>query len=188
MAKNIPSKEFKAAIKALNEILKDQEKDVIKVVGVTKEDVLENFTNSILDFIENDKAADLPDATIDFYNEYIVDSGEEEGDDEADAKAKEKADAKAKKKAAAKAKREANKKPKKEFFVPNESGRPKSVVEALGKGGTQKEVLENADSIYVKSGGTSNPGQTKRLFENAVRYLYYAGKLEISDAGVYTLK
>jgi len=81
MAKNIPGKEFKEALKALNEVLKTAGEDTIKVVGIKKEVVVEEFTNKILDFIEKDKAADLPDETIDFYNKFIVIDDADDTDD-----------------------------------------------------------------------------------------------------------
>lgn len=78
MAKSIPTKEFKVAVKAFNTVLKNSEGETpIKVVTVKKEKILENFTNKVLDFIEKDKAADLPDEVIDFYNEHIVEEEEE---------------------------------------------------------------------------------------------------------------
>lgn len=72
MAKTIPAQKFKDAIKALNEVLKANDEEMIKYVGVKKEVAFENFTNKILDFIEKDRAVDLPDVVIDFYNNYIV--------------------------------------------------------------------------------------------------------------------
>jgi len=72
MAKNIPTNEFKAAIKEFNKVLKSVEKKTIKFVGIKKETVLEEFTKHVLNFIENNKASDLPDIVIDFYNTHIV--------------------------------------------------------------------------------------------------------------------
>lgn len=68
----MPNKEFKKAVTDLNVVLKAEKKPVIKIVAVKKTTVIENFTNSILDFIENDNVAALPESVIDFYNEYIV--------------------------------------------------------------------------------------------------------------------
>ena len=78
MAKNIPTNEFKAAIKDLNELLKSKEKPAIKFVGVKKEAVLKEFTSVVLDYIEKDEASSLPDSVIDFYNTHIVDDVENE--------------------------------------------------------------------------------------------------------------
>lgn len=72
MAKVIPAKEFKKAIQELNKLLKTKGEESIKFVGVKKEDAITNFTNKILDFIEKDIAVELPDAVIDFYNNYIA--------------------------------------------------------------------------------------------------------------------
>lgn len=79
MSKKMPVAEFKAAVKALNAVLKEDGKAAIKVVGVAKDTVIENFTNTVLDFIENDRAADLPDEAIELYNEHIA--TEEDGDE-----------------------------------------------------------------------------------------------------------
>lgn len=84
MAREIPAKEFKEAIKALNGLLKEEGEDTIKMVGVKKVDVIENFTTIILGFIEEDKSDKLPDNVIDFYNEYIVADESEEGEDSED--------------------------------------------------------------------------------------------------------
>ena len=179
MAKAIPAKEFKAAVKALNATLDKENK--IKVVGVKKEDVVEAFTNQVLDFIENDKASDLPEEVIDFYNDHIVDDGTDEGDEE-------KTEEKPKGKAKGKAKAKKEPKERRTHFVPNKNGRPLHVVAAIKEGGTQDEIVARADEMYIESGGSSNENQSKRLFENAVRYLFYADVLEISDDGVYTFK
>ena len=82
MAKSIPAKEFKAAVKSLNEVLAEAEEPKIKIVGVKKEDVVEEFTNTILNFIEEDRADELPDTVIEFYNEYIANEEEEEEQEE----------------------------------------------------------------------------------------------------------
>ncbi|MDP8268195.1 MAG: hypothetical protein P9L97_05650 [Candidatus Tenebribacter davisii] len=108
MAKVIPGKEFKEAIKALNEVLKVAEEDSIKIVGIKKEVVVTEFTNKVLDFIENDKAQDLPDAVIDFYNNYIVE-GEDEGGEAEKKPVADKAADKSKKKADKDAKTAADK-------------------------------------------------------------------------------
>lgn len=128
MAKEIPTKEFKTALTALNSLLKDSEgENPIKVVGVKKEKVITDFTNKVLDFIEKDNAADLPDVVIDFYNNFIVDD-----DDEADAKS-----AKDDKKKPAKEK----KKPK-EKKPPKEKG-PLIITEAI-------EAYMNGDCTTVQ--------------------------------------
>jgi hypothetical protein len=96
MARAIPATEFKEAIKALNGVLKKDGGKPIKVVGVKKEDVLKEFTDNILEFIENDKVETLPNNVIEFYNNHVAtdDSGDE-GDD-AGAQKKEKTAAKGK--------------------------------------------------------------------------------------------
>jgi len=81
MSKNFPSAEFKTAVKALNVVLKEEKMSVIKIVTVKKEKVIESFTTSVLDFIDNDNVAALPENVIDFYNAYIVsDEDSESGD------------------------------------------------------------------------------------------------------------
>lgn len=72
MAKNIPGKEFKEAIKSFNEVLKAAKSPAIKFVGVKKEAVLKDFIAKVLGYIDNDKVAELPDDVIDFYNNHIV--------------------------------------------------------------------------------------------------------------------
>lgn len=80
MAKAIPATELKNAVKALNVVLKKNKETPIKIVGTKKEDVVEAFTNTILDFIDKNKAKELPKAAVDVYNNYIVpddDGGED---------------------------------------------------------------------------------------------------------------
>jgi len=172
MAKNISFKEFKSAVKALNKVLAESDATTIKIVGVKKEEVIEEFTNAVLGFIDDNNTGELPNSVIDFYNHSIVGAEDETEDNKKPAKTKEKKE----------------KKPKRDFFVPNKSGRPKFIVEALKKGGSQTDIIKRADDSYVKKGGTSNLKQSARLFENAVRYLYYADVLEISDKGMYSVK
>lgn len=170
---NIPIKEFKAALAALNKVLPKDEK--IKTLKVKKEDVIEKFTDVIVARIADGTADELPEKAIDLYNDYIV--GEEEDEEEKTETTGKKSTKKTTGKKSTGTK----------HFVPNKSGRPKFVVEALMKGGTMDAVIANADKAYVKSGGSANEKQTKRLFENAVRYLFYAGVLNISDKGVYSM-
>ncbi len=92
MAKNIPAKEFKAAVKALNVILKEAEEAPIKIVGVKKEQVTEDFTNIVLNFIEEERSEELPDEVIEIYNTYIA---TEDTDDEEEEKPKSKTKGKA---------------------------------------------------------------------------------------------
>jgi len=135
MAKEIPGKEFKSSVKEFNTLLKKNEESTIKVVGVKKEAVVEEFTNKVLDYIEKDKAADLPDEVIDFYNTYIVeDEKDEEGDDAEKPKEKGKSKGKAKGKSKGKAKSKEKKGP----------GVVELAVEAYMKKGktTKKEILE----------------------------------------------
>lgn len=82
MAKSIPAKEFKAAVKSLNEVLAEAEEEKIKIVGVKKEVVVEKFTNSVLNFIDEDRADELPDNVIDFYNDHIASEDEDEEPEE----------------------------------------------------------------------------------------------------------
>ncbi len=171
-AKNISFKEFKTAVKALNKVLTESGSKAIKVVGVKKEVVIEKFTNVVLEFIDENKTEDLPNTVIDFYNNSIVGAEDETEDNKPSPKKKEKKE----------------KKPKRDFFVPNKSGRPKFIVESLKKGGKQADIVQRADDAYVKDGGASNIKQSNRLFENAVRYLYYAGLVDISEKGEYTVK
>jgi len=72
MAKSIPAKEFKSAVKSLNGALTKAGDDKIKIVGVRKEVVVEEFTNTVLDYIDEDNAEALPDDVIDFYNDHIA--------------------------------------------------------------------------------------------------------------------
>ena len=99
MAKSIPAKEFKAAVQAFNVVLKEADgENSIKVVAVKKDQVIEDFTNKVLDFIEKDKAAELPDIVIDFYNDYIVEENSTEAEEKAAKDAKKKSDKKKKEK------------------------------------------------------------------------------------------
>ena len=81
MAKNIPAKEFKAAIKELNLILIEKGEDKIKIVNSKKEDIISEFTNCVLNFIDVDDAESLPDAVIDIYNKYIASENKEEAEE-----------------------------------------------------------------------------------------------------------
>jgi len=74
MKNQISVNKFKGAVKSLNEFLKHNDRNKITVVGVKRQQVMEVFTNTVLDFIDNDIAEELPDDVIDFYNEYIADS------------------------------------------------------------------------------------------------------------------
>lgn len=87
MAKSIPAKEFKEAMNDLNKILG---KNKIKIVGVKKVEVIEQFTDSVLDFIDNGKDAELPDSVINVYNTYIANEEGEEDEAEEKPVAKEK--------------------------------------------------------------------------------------------------
>lgn len=176
MAKKLPKDEFKSALTALNEVLKESGDTQIKFVGVKKNEVVENFTKKVIEFIEQEKIEKLPDEVINFYNDHIA--NEEPDDDDKEEKTTKKPK-----------KEKKPKKPKKSWFIPSESGgRPKNVIDALKEGGTQKDIIQKADDLCVKAGGTSNLGQTKRLFENAVRYLFYAGNINISEDGKYSVK
>lgn len=73
MKTTIPSQEFKAVIKSLNRFLKQDGHEKIRVVRVAKKQVLDDFINTVLDFIENDKAEELPGDVIDCWNEYVGD-------------------------------------------------------------------------------------------------------------------
>ncbi|MHA1658270.1 MAG: hypothetical protein ACTSUT_04000 [Promethearchaeota archaeon] len=73
MVKKLPANKFKDAVKALNEVLKKANTPTIEFAGIKKMDVVEQFTRTILDYIDNDKVIDLPDEAIIFYNSYIVD-------------------------------------------------------------------------------------------------------------------
>ena len=86
MAKNISFKEFKIAVKALNGVLKSAGTKTIKVVGVKKEEIIEEFTKTVVGFINDEKTSDLPNTVIDFYNNSIV--GDDEDDDQKDGKKK----------------------------------------------------------------------------------------------------
>ena len=86
MSKKIDGKKFKAAVKALNEVLEADELDKIKVVGVKKEEVIEAFTTNVQSYIDKDKVSDLPDAVIDFYNDFIADDDSDDADDSDDDK------------------------------------------------------------------------------------------------------
>lgn len=78
MAINLPGKEFKESIKSLNEVLEQEGKPKIKFIGAKKEIVVENFINTVLDYIETKRAYILPDNVIKFYNEYVVAPDEKE--------------------------------------------------------------------------------------------------------------
>lgn len=86
MAKTIPASEFKVAVKALNAVLKENEETPVKTVGVEggKAVIIENFTNVVLDYMDNDRTEELPEEVIDLYNEYLVD--DEDGDEEPEEK------------------------------------------------------------------------------------------------------
>jgi len=85
MTKSMPNKEFKEAVSALNAVLKADEKSTIKIVAVKKAKVIEDFTNAVLDFIENDKIKALPESVIDFYNEFIAEDAPDDVEDVSDA-------------------------------------------------------------------------------------------------------
>ena len=109
MAKNIPAAEFKAAVKLINKVLKENEEEPIKIVGVKKEDVVEKFTKIVMNFIDEDRSDELPDEVIELYNTYIAvedEDEEEQGTEEAAPKTKTKTKGKGKGKPAAKEKKE----------------------------------------------------------------------------------
>ena len=56
---NIPGKQLKSAVKSLNDFLKESDETPIKIVGVKKDLVIENFKKVINDRIDNDTAGEL---------------------------------------------------------------------------------------------------------------------------------
>jgi outer membrane biosynthesis protein TonB len=82
MSKNFTSKDFKAAVKSLNNFLEEEGEDKLKFVGVKKEVVLADFTEAIIGVIEDGDAEKLPEDVIDFYNTYIAVETEEEPEEE----------------------------------------------------------------------------------------------------------
>ena len=84
-------KELRAAVKELNVVLIDDEKDKIKVVGSKKVDIVAAFTEAVEEYIEEagDDVADvLPETVVDFYNEYCGDEEEAEEEEKKPAKKK----------------------------------------------------------------------------------------------------
>jgi len=176
----IPAKEFKAVVKSLNKVLDDDGQDKIKIVGVKKAEVESAFTDSVNGYIEDDNASALPDDVIDFYNKYIANDDDDEADDEKEEK---------KSKKSSKKKEKKEKKKKAPNFIPSMKNREASCVDALKKGGQMDTIVAKADAIYVKASGKEpNIKQSKRLMERAIKYLYRADALEISEKGVYKLK
>jgi len=133
MAKKFPTNEFKAAVKALNKVLKEAEKTPIKFVGVKREEIVENFTNVIIDYREQDIVEQLPDEAINFYNNHIASTEE---DDSAD----EKKDAKKGKKSGKKADKKADKKEKKAKKAKKPAG-PKVGYEII------RAIVDNDNSL-----------------------------------------
>lgn len=166
MAKSIPGKEFKAAVKALNKVLKADKKEIIKLSGgAKKEDVVISFTEAILEYIEADKVEKLPDEVIDFYNDYVVEA-EEEVEEEAEEEVEEEAEEaeeeeKPKKKTKAKAKGKASEKKKE----PKKKG--PGIVEL-----TVKEYMENG--ITTKDGLVEEVGKSfpDRNISKTVSHVY----------------
>ena len=101
MAKKMDAQEFKEAVKALNAVLKKAGEPTIKMVGAKKDDIVRDFTNKVLDYIENDNVENLPDSAINVYNKYIVDTNEDEDETEVQGKVKAESKATPKKKAKA---------------------------------------------------------------------------------------
>jgi len=195
MSENLPKQDFKEAVKALNEVLKKEEMEVIKLIGVKKEVIKAEFTNVILDFIEKDKVSDLPDNVINFYNDHIANAEETEEESEEEAEEVDEDEEKSvtsekkvkKTKKTKKTKKQKTTKSATKKGLPSENTREKSCVDALRKGGSFDEVVAMANDIYVEGGGSENIKQSGKLMDRAVKYLYFANVLEIKD-GQYKLK
>ncbi len=81
-----PTAEFKTLVKSFNAFLKGRKEPLIKVVGSTVDQVKDKFTEIVVDYIEKEKAEELPDDVIEFYNTNIAvddEEGGEEGGEEA---------------------------------------------------------------------------------------------------------
>lgn len=135
-----PDAEFKAAVKTLNEKLKAAGEETIKVVTRKKTDIYEDFTKKMLEMIEAERTAELPDEAIDFYNNHIAnengdDAGEESGGEEAPKEKK--APAKGKGKGTAKGKGK---------------GKAKSTKKTAPKKHKGPGIVESAVDAYMNHG------------------------------------
>jgi hypothetical protein len=94
MAKEIPADKLKVAVTALNSII---EEGKIKTVARKKSEVVAEFKAKMLGFITEEKTDDIPDAAVDFFNEFIADDDASEASS-ADDKKTDKKDSKKDKK------------------------------------------------------------------------------------------
>ena len=143
MARSIPTQDFRTAIKSLNETLVKTNKPKIKFVGVKKEVVIEEFINTVLNFIEDKETKLLSEKVIDFYNTYVATEEDPDGTKKVAAK---KAPAKKTPKETAK-KVAAKKAPAKKAFVKKA---PKKTAEKTPKLKVGYEVIR----IIVDNGNT----------------------------------
>ena len=200
------TKELNEACKSLNTVLEKDER--IKYVGVKSSEVVEEFQKKVEE--RNESGKNIPDDVVDFYNAHFAEEetakeetpmkAEKETKKEKKEKTKDKKEKKEKKvkedkkeKKEKKAKTDkTEKKERKERKTrgrqetPSDNTREKSVVDALKKGGKFNDLIQKSDDIYVKNGGKTNTSQAKRILERGIKYLFYAGVLEVND-GKYKL-
>jgi hypothetical protein len=62
-----------------------------------------------------------------------------------------------------------------------------SVLDALHQGGTESEIIQNADSLYVLHGGKSNLRETSSTLKYGIRFLSLLGILCVTENGIYKL-
>jgi len=72
MARSISLSELNKAVELFNNVLKENNEELIRTKDVPKEEVIEQFINKVLDFVDKDMAYKLPKEVIRVNNKYVA--------------------------------------------------------------------------------------------------------------------